>query len=275
LRASVFCGGMIGLISFLPAQAADDQRIVPTVVLDLGLRGVGHLSFGERFEWQLVIEPPKEVRTGDGIRMEDIVVRSAAGATRHLLPEPASYGHAENGRSCSVQRVGTYALLRCMRDYVFDTSRGAPPLLLGTQFNDRSDAAPAWLLELPLPWWRLVGTAIKGTGLLFLEYGFTNYGRLIESSEHYRGPALLDLNTGKIALGRQGRAADSPIYDASAARDDEAIALSPERFVGEVLQSGRRVITVMTTFDRCVGAVCRGDAVPGVRTLQPLTYVFE
>jgi hypothetical protein len=275
VRAPICLSGLLGLIGLLSAQAAEVQRIVPAVVLDLGLRGVGHLSFGERFEWQLVIEPPKEVRSGDGIRLGDIVVRSASGTTRHALPEPASYGYAQIGGSCSVQMVGTYALLRCARDYVFDTRTGAPPVLLGAQFNDRSDAAPAWLRELPLPWWRPVGAIIAGKDLLFLEYGFTNYGQLIDSSEHYRGPALLDLKTGQIALARQGRAADSPIYDASAAGDDEAIALYPEQLVGDVLQAGRRLVTVMTTFDRCVGAGCRSDAVPGFRTLQPLTYVFE
>lgn len=267
--------GMVCLLSLLPAQAAEVQRLAPAVMLDLGLRGVGQLSFGEKFEWQLIIEPPQEVRTGEGIRLGNVVVRSASGSVRHVLPEPASYSHAENGGSCTVHRVAGYALLRCIRDYVFDTRTGAPPVLLGAQFNDRSDAAPAWLLELPLPWWRPAGTVIAGTDFLFLEYGYTNYGQLIESSPIYRGPALLDLATGQIALARQGRAADSPVYDASAASDEEAIALYPEQLVGDVRQGGRRLVTVMTTFDRCVGAGCRSDAVPGFRTVQPLVYVFD
>lgn len=267
--------GLLGLIAVLPGQAAEVQRAAPDVVLDLGLRGVGQVSFGEKFEWQLVIEPPQESRTGEGIRLGNVVVRSASGSIRHVLPEPASYSYAENGGSCSVHRIGVHALLRCARDYVFNIRTGAPPVLLDAQFNDRSDAAPAWLLELPLPWWRPVGTVIAGTDLLFLEYGYTNYGQLIESSTIYRGPALLDLETGKIALARQGRAVDSPVYDASAASDDQAIAHYPEQLVGDLRQGGRRVVTVMTTFDRCVGAGCRSDAVPGFRTLQPLTYVFE
>jgi hypothetical protein len=267
--------GLLGLIAVLPGQAAEVQRVAPAVVLDLGLRGVGQVSFGEKFEWQLVIEPPQESRTGEGIRLGNVVVRSASGSIRHVLPEPASYSYAENGGSCSVHRIGVHALLRCARDYVFNIRTGAPPVLLGTQFNDRSDAAPAWLLELPLPWWRPVGTVVAGTDLLFLEYGYTNYGQLIESSTVYRGPALLDLETGQIALARQGRAVDSPVYDASAASDDQAIALYPEQLVGDLRQGARRLVTVMTTFDRCVGAGCRSDAVPGFRTLQPLTYVFE
>jgi hypothetical protein len=253
-------------------HAAEPPTVEPVAVLDLELRGVGQLRFGEHFEWQLVIEPPAEVRSGEGIRLGAVAIVGAG--VRHVLPEPAAYSFAENGGRCGVHRVGHYAILRCSRDYVFDLRAGTAPIPLTAQFGDRSDAAPIWLLEMPLPWWRPTG-AMLGSSLLFLEYGYTNYGQAIETTEIYRGPALLDLATGKLTLARSGAAPDSPFYDASAVGEGESIALYPEALTGDRRVEGRRVVTVMTVFDRCVAAICRSDAEPGARRLEPLTYVFE
>ena len=88
----------------------------------------------------------------------------------------------------------------------------------GPSFPIASIPAPAWLAELPLPWWRIQGTAVAGKPLVFLDYGYVNYGQYIESTEIFRGPALLDLVTGRIAIARFGSSADSPVYDASSCR---------------------------------------------------------
>lgn len=266
--------GLMVLTSVEAAEPPGNRPVIePAAVLDLELRGVGQLSFGERFEWQLVIEPPAEIRAGEGIRLGNVVIRSLAGV-RHVLPEPVGYSYAENGGRCGVNRVGSHAVLRCARDYVFDTRSGAAPIALAAQFGDRSDAALPWLLELPLPWWRPVGATI-GADLLFLEYGYTNYGQAIETTEIYRGPALLDLVTGKMALARAGRTADSPLYDASAATEDQSVAVYPEAVASDRREGGRRIVTVMTAFDRCVAARCRSDTDPAARRLEPLTYVFD
>lgn len=243
--------------------------------LELVIRGVGEVRFGARFQWRLVTEPPDEPRPGQGVKHGGVYLRSVNGSTSHRLQEPATYAYAENGPSCSVVRTGVYAILRCARDYVFNTETGAPPVLVWPQFPDRVNPAPTWLAELPLPWWRVQGTAVAGKPLVFLDYGYVNYGQYVESTEIFRGHALLDLATGRIAIARFGTSADSPVYDASSAAESEPVALYPERVTADALQAGRRVVTVMTVFDRCVGAACQGDRVPAFRRVQPLSYVFE
>jgi hypothetical protein len=204
-----------------------------------------------------------------------VYLQSVTGSTRHRLPEPATYAYAENGPACSVVRTGVHAILRCVRDYVFNTETGAPPVLVSPQFPDRVNPGPAWLAELPLPWWRIQGTAVAGKPLVFLDYGYVNYGQHIESTEVFRGPALLDLVTGRIAIARLGSSADSPVYDASGAEGSEPVAMYPERVTADAVRDGQRVITVLTVFDRCAGAACQGDRVPGFRRTLPLTYVFD
>jgi hypothetical protein len=279
--APVSCMLLLSLVSAAAlATAAEPEGGVPasissTVVVNLQLRGIGELRFGERLEWRLVSERPVELRAGEGIRVGPVSIRSATGNVRHSLPEVASFSRAEVGNGCSVSRVEIYAVIRCNRDYVFNTRTGAAPIVITPQFNDRSEAAPAWLRELPLPWWQLSGGAIADTPLVFLGYGYVNYGQAIESTTIYRGPALLDLQSGRIAIARTGVFADSPAYDASLAGDSEPIALFPERLVADEMRDGRRTITVSTAFDRCVAARCRGDSNIAFRRVLPLTYIFE
>lgn len=258
-----------------PPAGAPPGSIVPAEALDLGIQGVGELRFGARFQWKLVTDPPEVRRPGEGVRHGGVSIQSVAGDTRHRLSEPPSYSHMENGPGCRVVRTGAYAILRCLRDYVFNTETGAPPVPVCPQFADRANPVPAWLAELPLPWWRIQGTAVAGKPLVFLDYGYVNYGQYIDSTEILRGPALLDLETGRIAIARLGSSVDSPVYDASSVAGSEPVAMHPERVTADAVQGGRRVVTVLTVFDRCAGAACQGDRVAGFRRVQPLTYVFE
>ncbi len=265
----------LGALTVEAAAGDPPGNVTSAEALDLGIRGVGELRFGARFQWRLVTEPPDEPRPGQGVKHGGVYLQSVTGSTRHRLPEPPGYSYAENGPGCNVVRTGVHAILRCVRDYVFNTETGAPPVLVWPQFPDRVNPAPAWLAELPLPWWRLQGAAVAGKPLVFLEYGYVNYGQYIESTEVFRGHALLDLDTGRIAIARLGSSADSPAYDASTAASSEPVAMYPERVSADAVRDGRRVVTVLTVFDRCTGAACQGDRVPGFRRVLPLTYIFE
>lgn len=262
---------------------------VPVPVLELQLHGVGELRFGERFQWRLRTGLPVPLPSGDGGAIGDVTLESveqtATDSFRQQLPEPSAFGMLEIGPSCSVLRAGAYAIIRCLRDYLFDTSSGKPPIAIWPQFPDRSNPSPEWLASMPLPWWRPSGLAIasgsdgKSAGaapaFLFLDYGGVNYGNAIESSEIRQGPALLDLVTGRIARARVGASADGPVYDASAAAEDEPVALYPSAVTSDTLVNGHRVITVSTVFDRCVAAICRSDDDPQYQRVEPLTYVFD
>jgi len=258
-----------------PRRAEVPVDVESALVFELQLHGIGELRFGPRLEWKLVTEPPAETRAGPGVPQGTVWIRSVDGTVRHQLTEPPAFSYAENGPSCRVLRVDHHALIRCNRDYIFDLQTAAAPVLLSPQFSDRSGNAPEWLDALPLPWWRLAGVSIPRTSLTFLEYGYVNYGQNVESTELYRGPALLDLDTGKIAFARAGAGADAPLYDASGVATDEAIAVRPERVVADSIVDGRRIVTVVTVFDRCVSATCIGDARPEFVRREPLTYVFE
>jgi hypothetical protein len=266
-----------GLVASASGQAAADSTVpvVPVVVMPLALRGVGELRFGERLQWRLVIEPPADMRPGEGVRLGGVSVRDTAGKVRHALPEPPAYSRGENGGSCEVIRVDVHAIIRCGRDYVFNTATGAAPVWITPQFRDRVAPSREWLEQLPLPWWQPTGERVAGTTLIFLRYGYVNYGQLIESTDVFRGPALLDLGTGKIAVARLGVEADSPMYDASIAPETEPVADHAEAIIADETRDGRRVVTVMTVFDRCVGARCGGDDDAGFRRRQPLSYVFD
>lgn len=269
----------LGLMGAETAGAGEPLliEVAQTPVLSLELRGVGQLRFGARLEWKLVVEPPQEIRPGDGVRLGSVAIHSGDGRVNHVLPEPPAYSYAENGVGCIVLRVqnSDYAVIRCNRDYVFNLRTGTAPVLVAPQFKDRVNPSPQWLAELPLPWWRETGVMIPGTSLLFLEYGYTHYGQLIESTEELRGPALLDLGTGRIAIARTGDAADAPVYDASAASESEPIAVFSEHVVADRMVEGRRVVTVATVLDRCTGARCRGEDEAEFRRIVPLSYVFE
>lgn len=244
-----------------------------TVVLGLQLRGVGELRFGERFEWMLEAAPPAEVRRGEGIRQGTVSIRSVSGAVRHVLPEPPAYSRAEIGPACTVIRAQSYAVIRCLRDYVFDLATGAAPIPLNVQFSDRM-AAPDWLMAMPLPWWRDSGYVLAGTDLLVLDYGWVNYGQAVESVEILRGPALLELGTGRLAVGYVGEGAQARPYEAeSDAREPNVITL--EEVVADRAAPGRRTVTVLTRFDSCAGAMCRSDMDPAYRQQVPVTFTFE
>jgi hypothetical protein len=257
-----------------PASDASRRELLNVTVLRLSLGGIGELRFGERLQWRLVGEAPAEIRAGEGIRLGQVSIQSADGKRRYTLPEPAGYTHMEVGNSCELHRIAEYAVIRCMRDYVFNTQTGAAPIAITPQFRDRGDTATPWLLELPLPWWNPSGIMLSGSPVLFLEYGFVNYGQYIESTDIYRGPALLDLATGQIAIAHDDSTASAPVYDASAAGDNEPIALYPEAVVSDRTDGRGRTITVSTIFDRCVSARCRSADDPRFRQQRPLTYSF-
>lgn len=243
------------------------------IVLSLQLRGVGQLRFGERFEWLLDAAPPADLRGGDGLRQGQVTIRSATNSVRHVLPEPPAYSRAEIGSACTVIRARAYAVIRCLRDYVFDLRTGAAPVALDIQFNDRL-SPPDWLMALPLPWWREAGYVLTGTDLLVLEYGWVNYGQDIESAEILKGPALLDLATGRLAVGYIGEGADARVYDAEVdARAPNMIIL--EDVIADQSVDGRRTVNVLTRFDRCAGARCRSEADPAYRSRVPVVFVFE
>ncbi|MBX3705414.1 MAG: hypothetical protein KF911_02185 [Pseudomonadales bacterium] len=268
------------LIAGSPAGIASEEETghqggfdESTIVLALQLRGVGELRFGERFEWVLEAAPPAEVRRGEGIRQGGVAIRSASGAVRHALPEPPGYSRAEIGPACTVIRVQRYAVIRCMRDYVFDLVSGAAPVPLDVQFSDRV-APPDWLLTMPLPWWRDSGYALRGTDLLVLNYGWVNYGSGVESTEILRGPALLELGTGRLAVGYVGDGAEARPYEAeSDPREPNVIML--EDVVADRSAAGRRTITVLTRFDSCAGAHCRSDVDPSYAQQVPVTFTFD
>lgn len=254
-----------------PAEA--DPSGSAAIVLSLQLRGVGQLRFGERFEWLLEAAPPADLRAGDGIRQGQVTIRSVMDSVRHVLPEPPAYSRAEIGPACTVIRVRAYAVIRCLRDYVFDLRTGAPPVALDIQFNDRL-SPPDWLMALPLPWWREAGYALSGTDLLVLEYGWVNYGQAIESTEILKGPALLDLATGRLAVGCIGEGAETRVYDAEAdARAPNTMRL--EQVIADQSVDGRRTVTVLTRFDSCAGAHCRSEVDPAYRRSVPVVFVFE
>lgn len=277
LTLALLAVGCVPLAANGPASAATPTAVEEEDpgVLSLRIRGVGQLRFGEQFEWLLVTEPPAEPRRGHGIRQGGVSVRSADGRIRHVLPEGPAFSTVENGPACALFRVGDHAVIRCQRDYVFNTLTGAPPVLISPQFSDRINPQPGWLAELPLPWWRFTGDRVAGKPLAWLEYGWVNYGQAIASSEITRGPALLDLETGRIAIARRGSAADSPVYDEAEAAEDEPVSQYAERVVSDETSNGRRLVTVLTLFDRCVAATCRGDREPGFRRLVPLSYLYE
>jgi len=258
------------------ADAGDmdaDQWHSPTIVLGLQLHGVGQLRFGERYEWMLEAAPPAELRGGDGIRQGQVTIRSVQDAVSHVLPEPPAYSRAEIGPACVVLRVQTYAVIRCQRDYVFDLRTGAPPVALDVQFNDRL-SPPDWLMTLSLPWWREAGYALDGTDLLALEYGWVNYGTGVESTEILRGPALLELATGRLAIGYIGRGTEARVYDAGEdAREPNWILL--EEVMADESVDGRRTVTVRTRFDRCTGARCRSEVDAAYRASEPVVFVFD
>lgn len=266
-----------------PATA---DRIVNTIVLPLEIHGVGLLRFGNQFQWQLRTELPVPIPSRDGGWIGGVILesvdQSAKGAFRQRLPEPPASGMLEVGPSCTVLRAGVYAIIRCMRDFLFNTATGKPPIAIWPQFSDRGNPSPDWLAGMPLPWWRPAGWAItsgsttdQAPAFLFLDYGSVNYGNAVESTTIEQGPALLDLTTGHIARAQAGTAPDSPIYDASAAGDDEPVALYPKAVTRDDQMNGRRVITVLTVFDRCVAATCRSDNDPKFQRLEPLTYAFD
>jgi len=273
------------------AQPATADRIVAVPVLELQLHGVGELRFGERFQWRLRSGLPVPLPSGDGGVIGDVTLESveqtATDYLRQQLPEPSASGMLEIGASCSVLRAGAYAIIRCLRDYLFDTASGKPAIAIWPQFPDRGNPSPEWLAGMPLPWWRPSGSAISlGSGgksadaapapaFLFLDYGWVNYGNAVESTEIRQGPALLDLATGRIARARVGASAAGPVYDASAAAEDEPVALYPSAVTSDTLVNGHRVITVSTVFDRCVAATCRSDDDPQYQRVEPLTYVFD
>jgi hypothetical protein len=251
------------------ANASDSSAIV----LSLQLRGVGQLRFGQRFEWLLEASPPADLSGGDGIRQGQVTIRSVTDSVRHVLPEPPAYSRAEIGPACTVIRVRAYAVIRCLRDYVFDLRTGAPPVALDIQFNDRV-SPPDRLMALPLPWWREVGYVLSGTDLLVLEYGWVNYGQGIESTEILKGPALLDLATGRLAIGYIGEGAEARIYDARAdARSPNKIML--EEVIADQSMDGRRTVAVLTRFDSCAGARCRSEVDPAYRPSVPVVFMFD
>lgn len=269
------------------------ERIVGQPVPILELHGVGLLRFGDRFQWQLRTGLPTRIPPQNGgppggyiggVILES-VDQSTKGAVRWKLPEPPASGMLEIGPSCSVLRVGIYSVIRCMRDYLFNTRTGKQPIAIWPQFQDRIDPSPEWLAGMPLPWWRPGGWAItqgsdgsnagNAPAFLFLSYGWVNYGNAVETTEIEQGPALLDLTTGHIARARAGVTADGAIYDASEVADDKPVAMAPLAVIRDDHVNGRRVITVLTDFDRCVAATCRSRDDPGFERQEPLTYVFD
>jgi len=269
------------------------DRIVGQPVPILEIHGVGLLRFGDRFQWQLRTEMPTPIPPRDddppggyigGVILES-VDQSTKSAVRWKLPEPPASGMLEIGPSCSVLRVGIYSVIRCMRDYLFNIRTGKQPIAIWPQFQDRIDPSPEWLAGMPLPWWRPGGWAItqgsdgsdagNAPAFLFLSHGWVNYGNAVETTEIEQGPALLDLTTGRIARARVGATADGAIYDASAVADDKPVAMSPLAVIRDDHVNGRRVITVLTDFDRCVAATCRSRDDPGFERQEPLTYVFD
>lgn len=261
------------------------DRIVAAPVLELQLHGVGELRFGERFQWRLRTGLPVPLPSGDGgvigaVTLE-AVEQTATNHLRQQLPEPSASGMLEIGPSCAVLRAGAYAIIRCLRDYLFDTASGKPAIAIWPQFQDRGNPSPEWLAGMPLPWWRPSGSAIASgsdeaaPALLFLDYGWVNYGNAIESTEVRQGPALLDLTTGRIARAQVGASEAGPVYDASAAAEDEPVALYPSAVTSDTWVNGHRVITVSTVFDRCVAAACRSDDDPQYQRVEPLSYVFD
>jgi hypothetical protein len=272
------------LWSGLAAAAAPPAGAVMAIEQgpELALNGVGQLMFGEQLQWRLVIEPAPQLRKGDGVKLGGVMLESADGKVRYRLADSGGYSTAENGGACKIARLGVYAIIRCDEDYVLNTVQPGPPVKIWPQFNDHSGKGdvPAEVANLPLPWWRPGLAGISGTHLIFLDYGSTNYGAMIESSEIPIGPALFDLATGQIALARKGAQADAPLYDQSDGpeRNPAATPGEGDRVTAISKAGGRTAITVSTTFGLCSS----GEQPPcGVgQTFEssgrrPLTYVFE
>lgn len=271
-----------------PAQgrgpATTTQALVAGLPMGPGLdiHGAGSLMFGETLQWRLIAEPPAQVRRGDGIKMGGVLIESADGRTRYRLSDSIGFSNAENGPKCTVDRLGAFAIIRCDKDYVFNTETGAPPVKIWPQVNDRGPQSknPPWVDEAPLPWWKITGLGIKGTTYAFLEYGSTNYGTEVASTPIYTGPALLDLTTGVIAPARQSAQAGAPAYDASSEPESRPVATPSDGdgMTARTVQGNRTIVTVNTTFDRCVdygSNPCRGDREPRFKSRRPLSYVFE